>query len=180
MERNCGEQNVYACTRRQRHTGQHEARGMSDRLIKAWPQKESPMEYKSLKLITLERINKSGVPYDCCKFKQFVKSVVEITTCYAWGEIPHEIAQKTLLSIKPDSTWFLDHGFIERVQGEKFWKRGDRVVDGNEYIIGYCGGDRNFGLINVKDGCLKHDITRCKTGQKITLSEMRQMGYKGE
>ena len=139
------------------------------------------MKYKSLKPITLKAIHDEGVLWDCKEFMDFVKDVVDERLYYAWMEIPHDFAQETLLFIKPVSTWFIDHGFIEEIKPEKpeeFWRYGEWVMN-DKYRIVQCEYNTCCLIADI-DGNRKNSTIKVKDINKITLSEMRRMGYKGD
>ena len=139
------------------------------------------MEYKSLKPITLKAIVESGVDYECGDFRTFARRVVREEATYGYAQIPVEMAQ-SIATHMGYSTWFLDHGFIERVQEERFWSIGDRIMlGGDEHIIAHVM-DKAYGFIAIETGfswsCSRHQGV--EDSRKITLTEMRRMGYVGE
>ena len=138
-------------------------------------------KWKSLKPITIQAILEQGVDRYCSEFLDFVSKVVHWNTSLAFGEITPDFAQETLLSIKPDSTWFIDHGFIEKVEEpEKFWKVGDRVnISDFEYVIARLGGS-DVAFYNSRDNITWDGVHKVGNDTKITLSEMRAMGFEGE
>jgi len=169
----------YVCTLTKGHDGPHEANG-TDPLV-VWS--TEPKKYKQLKLITLKAIGEAGVHPDCLEFRHFLNSVIDANTCYTWSEIPPELALRALEEAVPGSVWFYANGFLEEIMPEKperFWSLGEEVRTIN------CG----YGVVNqvdVSKCCImmpthnrNRDPVTVENPNRITLDEMRQMGYAGE
>ena len=141
-------------------------------------QEEPKMEkWKSLKPITLQAIYVE-IDGNCYDFTVFAKRCVAAKVDYGWDTIPTEFAQ-SVAEYMGYPTWFIDHGFIEEVKEWKFWKVGGRVINkGNQYII--ANSDYNkVNLISLNTGCRITTPIENLHMDKITLAEMREMGYEG-
>ena len=169
----------YRCTRPEYHDGGHETRGFMGNIVYTWEtRKDEKMKYKSLKPITLKAINE--ILYsDCNDFRRFARRVVKDDPIYGWGEIPMLLAIDHAFQLGY-SNWFTYKGFIEEDKEAKTWTIGDKVsVNGKTYIIANPDMSK-LNLIDINSGNTLMLPIYVKNFEKITLSEMIAMGYKGD
>ena len=139
---------------------------------------EKMEKWKSLKPITLKAMYEYGPCHG--KFKEFVAAVMSTHPRHLFDEIPVYLARNIAEDLH-EPTWFQDHGFIEQVKEEKVWEFGDNIhQSGFEYKI-VSNPDGKYFFSNIKSGNHMGNIAICcKNANKITLSEMWEMGYRGE
>jgi len=130
---------------------------------------EETAKYRSLRPISIQTLFKNGA---CISALTRFAEIVMGDGYSPIKELDADYAQKVAESIG-ERSYLLDHDFIEKVEEEKFYHRGQRFRDGREiYRLVGNGATAGIGLIEEETGnWWNTPLVPVKDNNKITQAE---------